>query len=130
MKGNRSFPDLIARSGNDVTGILGARMTERESMTQVREGQGAAGGKGGKGKAVIKRSKVEAPSQHPEPQVEGRSSVPGPEGREAQHPQLIARIQQRAYHLFEAGGFEHGRDLEHWLEAERQVIGSGDRPER
>jgi hypothetical protein len=131
MKGNRSFPGLITRSGNDVTGILGARMTERESMTQVREGQGAARGKGGKGKAVIKRSKIEAPSQQQESQVEGRRSAPeGSEGREAQDPQLISRIQQRAYLLFEAGGFVHGRALEHWLEAERQITGSWDRPER
>jgi Protein of unknown function (DUF2934) len=106
-------------------------MTEHESMTQVREGQGAARGKGGKGKAVIKRSKGEAPSQQQEPQVEGRSSVPErSEGREAQDPELISRIQQRAYLLFEAGGFEHGRDLEHWLEAERQITGSWDRSER
>jgi Protein of unknown function (DUF2934) len=32
-----------------------------------------------------------------------------------------ARIQQRAYELFEARGWEHGRDVEDWLEAEQQV---------
>jgi hypothetical protein len=108
-------------------------MTERESMTQIQEGQGATRGMGGKGKAVIKRSKA---SQQQESPVEGRRSAKpqpaskGSEGREAQDQQLIVRIQQRAYHLFEAGGFEHGHDLEHWLEAERQVTGSFDRPER
>jgi hypothetical protein len=113
-------------------------MTERESMTQVQEGQGAATtrGKGGKGQAGLKRSKAEAPSQQQEPQVEGRRSAPRQpvsewlEGKDAQDPQLIGRIQQRAYLLFEARGFEHGHDLEHWLEAERQITGSLDRPER
>lgn len=111
-------------------------MTERESVPQVREGQGAATGKGGKRKAVIKRSKADAPSQQQEPRVEGRRSAPRqptPERsaeREERDPQLIARIQQRAYVLFEAGGFVHGHDLEHWLEAERQITGSFDHPEK
>jgi hypothetical protein len=38
--------------------------------------------------------------------------------------QVFIRIQARAYDLFEASGRQHGRDLEHWLEAEREVIGS------
>jgi hypothetical protein len=41
----------------------------------------------------------------------------------------MARIQQRAYHLFEAAGFQHGHDLEHWLEAERQIAARSNRPE-
>ena len=110
-------------------------MTERESVPQVREGQGAATGKGGKRKAVIKRSKADGPSQQQEPRVEGhRSALPQPipeksAERVERDPQLVARIQQRAYVLFEAGGFEHGHDLEHWLEAERQITGSFDNPE-
>jgi IS5 family transposase len=32
-------------------------------------------------------------------------------------------IRKRAYALFEAHGCEHGHDLEHWLEAEAQVMG-------
>jgi hypothetical protein len=32
--------------------------------------------------------------------------------------------------LFEAAGRQHGHDLEHWLEAERQIAGSSDRCER
>lgn len=105
--------------------MLGARMAERESQTQMGEGQKAAR-KGGKGKGVIKRSKA-APKQQ-EPQVEGRRTAPGepvPEGRELQDQHLVAKIQQRAYLLFEARGFEHGHDLEHWLEAERQILGIG-----
>ena len=31
------------------------------------------------------------------------------------------RIARRAFLLYEESGFRHGNDLEHWLEAERQV---------
>jgi hypothetical protein len=31
------------------------------------------------------------------------------------------RIAQRAYTLYEAGGYEQGKEVEHWLEAERQL---------
>ena len=31
------------------------------------------------------------------------------------------RIAQRAYALYEAGGYEQGKEVEHWLEAERQL---------
>jgi hypothetical protein len=29
----------------------------------------------------------------------------------------------RAYHLFEQRGYEHGHDLEDWLQAEAEVVG-------
>jgi hypothetical protein len=45
-------------------------------------------------------------------------------------PEVLASIQQRAYMLFEAGGYDHGHDLEHWLEAERQIRDSSERSER
>jgi hypothetical protein len=32
-------------------------------------------------------------------------------------------IRRRAYELFEAHGYEHGHDVEHWLEAETEVMG-------
>ncbi len=40
--------------------------------------------------------------------------------------QTRERIAQRAYALYEAGGYEQGRALEHWLEAEREVAGDND----
>jgi hypothetical protein len=116
-----------------VTGPLGARMNEREGITQVREGQEEPRAKGGK-KAAIKRSKGETPLQQQE--SEARRSAPdqpvseGSERKDAQDPKVIAKIEQRAYLLFEAGGFEHGHDLEHWLEAERQISAASNRPER
>jgi len=33
----------------------------------------------------------------------------------------LDQIKQRAYELYEQGGCEHGRDLEHWLRAEAEV---------
>lgn len=104
-------------------------------MTQVRDE--AARGKGGKGKAIIKRDKTESSSRQDTP-VETRSSQNGRQdakasagaGADTRDPQTIARIQERAYALFEETGREHGRDLEHWLEAERQITGSSDRCER
>jgi len=36
-------------------------------------------------------------------------------------PDLTIRIQERAYLLFQSGGYQHGHALEHWLEAERQL---------
>lgn len=33
----------------------------------------------------------------------------------------LEAIAQRAYELYVAAGYQHGRDVEHWLEAERQL---------
>ena len=32
------------------------------------------------------------------------------------------KIEQRAYVLYALGGYEHGHDVEHWLQAEREVL--------
>ncbi len=34
----------------------------------------------------------------------------------------LEQIRQRAYELWEQSGREHGREIEHWLEAEREVL--------
>jgi hypothetical protein len=103
-------------------------------MAHVRREQETPRAKSGKGKAIIKRGKAEVAAQPQEQAVEGHRPRQ-PEGvpsaaSEAKDPQLMARIQQRAYQLYEAGGFEQGRELEHWLEAERQIAGSSERSER
>ena len=36
---------------------------------------------------------------------------------------LREEIARAAYYLYERSGWLHGRDTEHWLEAERQVRG-------
>ncbi len=33
------------------------------------------------------------------------------------------RIRQRAYEIYEASGREEGRDEEHWLQAEAELLG-------
>ncbi|MEP6934650.1 MAG: DUF2934 domain-containing protein [Nitrospirota bacterium] len=43
------------------------------------------------------------------------------EFEETQEGHLHRRIAQRAFQLYEESGFRHGNDVEHWLEAERQV---------
>jgi len=32
-------------------------------------------------------------------------------------------VARRAYEIYERSGFEHGRDLDHWLIAERELQG-------
>ena len=106
-------------------------MTEPESMMQVREE--AARGKGGKGKTIVKRPKTETPSRQEAP-VESRQSQPQEaevsSGGDTRDLQTIAKIQERAYRLFEERGREHGHELEHWLEAEREITGPSDRCDR
>jgi hypothetical protein len=112
-------------------------MTDADRPMEVRAGSEARS-RGGKGKAVTKgskgesRSRTQAAQKHAEPMEAPRvfSRQPDPQGSHAMpswDPQLISRIQQRAYVLFQACGCEHGHDLEHWLEAERQITGSFDR---
>jgi hypothetical protein len=110
-------------------------MSEPEGVTQVRDE--SARGKGGKGKAVIKRGKADASSrqqdlqQAPADSRRSETGQPDESGQdERRDPQMIAKIRQRAYGLFEASGGEHGHDLEHWLEAERQITGVSDRGEK
>ena len=100
-------------------------------MSQLRAAQDSTRAKGGKGKAIIKRSK-EASPERLEDSAERRSAEPRPrdvgnQGTAARDAQLTAKIQERAYRLYEAEGFQEGRALEHWLEAERQITGSPDR---
>ncbi|HKY72999.1 MAG TPA: DUF2934 domain-containing protein [Nitrospira sp.] len=101
-------------------------------MGQGRATQESTRGKGGKGKAIIKRSKEASPGRL-EDTAESRSSAEqrprdaGNQGAEPRDPQLTAKIQERAYRLYEAEGFQEGRALEHWLEAERQITGLSDR---
>ncbi len=36
--------------------------------------------------------------------------------------EMREHIQKRAYQLFEAGGGEHGHDIEHWMQAEQEIM--------
>jgi len=115
---------------------LGARMTEPDSAMQIRAVSEATRSKAGKAKSVIKRGKAGTPSRERPAEVGCRGEAirqPDPgvsPATPSRDPHLMARIQQRAYVLFKACGCEHGHDLEHWLEAERQITGSPDRSDR
>ena len=37
-------------------------------------------------------------------------------------PELRHRIEQRAYELWEANGRPEGRALDHWLQAEQEIV--------
>lgn len=88
-------------------------MTDQDS-TGSESQEESSRSKSGRRKAIFKRSKTEGSSGYPLTPVG------------ALDPQMFARIQERAYWLFQADGFKHGHDLEHWLEAERQVAGNSD----
>jgi hypothetical protein len=36
--------------------------------------------------------------------------------------ELQDQIRRRAYELWEQSGWEHGRDSEHWVQAEQEII--------
>ena len=36
---------------------------------------------------------------------------------------VLSKIEKRAYQIFEENGYNHGQEVENWLEAERQVLG-------
>jgi hypothetical protein len=70
---------------------------------------------------------VESP-QHPpaeraqtrvRPSAEPAEAFPSGSPMSAPSPDLIAR---RAYELFEERGGDHGRDVEDWLQAERELV--------
>jgi Protein of unknown function (DUF2934) len=115
---------------------LGARMTDSDRPTQIQAGSEATRVKGGKGKAAIKGSKGAIPSREQAEHMEAtrepdrQPDLRGVRATPSRDPHLITRIQQRAYVLFKACGCEYGHDLEHWLEAERQITGSPDHSDR
>ena len=82
-----------------------------------RNGHNASAGKSGGTLGSRRMGRREPSSARP---TNGRSEDRW-EGQESLHQ----RIADRAYILYEQSGFQHGNDLEHWLEAERQVKAIG-----
>ena len=89
-------------------------MTEPESMTQTR-------GKTEKQKpysnAASRKRRQKRRLDNGRTRAGVRQRIHVGRTSSEQDPHVIARIQQRAYWLCEASGFEEGRALEHWLEA-------------
>lgn len=64
------------------------------------------------------------PSRKTEPLVRPNRKAAHPTARLnplSENDGLVSRISLRAYELFLARGGHHGRDLDDWLEAEREV---------
>lgn len=77
-------------------------------------------------KAKTDAVRIEATRQRQIDEVTGRT-IPdlseAPPGNVAQ-PGVVQKIRECAYWLFVSGGYQHGHDIQHWLEAERQVLDS------
>lgn len=58
--------------------------------------------------------------QEPETRVDREPARDTPRGGHAVEPR-IERIARRAHELYEARGGTHGRALEDWLQAEREI---------
>ena len=84
-----------------------------------------------KRKTIVKRSKPDKSTSDLREsggasQDQTAEATPEPLPNRERDPHMFIKIQERAYGLFQSGGFKHGHDLEHWLEAERQLAGSSD----
>jgi hypothetical protein len=69
-------------------------------------------------------ARMKKPGKQRESRETSAGETPSPNG-DLQH-----RIRRRAYELWEQGGCQHGRDVEHWLRAEHELSNgqSDDRP--
>jgi hypothetical protein len=64
----------------------------------------------------------EAGSRYPESEMPSSRKVPGAFGKEPQPAESrIQRIARRAHEIYEARGGEHGKAMQDWLEAEREI---------
>ncbi len=71
--------------------------------------------------AAIKKTRAGSPekAEHPAFEEKGDRSSVASQGRSDQ-----MKIRERAYFLFVSRGYEQGHELDHWLEAERQITRS------
>lgn len=92
-----------------------ARRVSGENRGATTNGRGASAAKPGGTLGSRRAGQREPSSAGP---TNGRLEDPA-EGQ----GNLYQRIAERAFFLYERSGFQHGKDLEHWLEAEQQVKG-------
>jgi hypothetical protein len=100
-------------------------MMESENKSDPSR-SGGTPSKSGKRRTTIRRAPAPSTEQAPTVPVAHQPDSGGSEngGRD---PETVSRIRERAYALFQSCGCQDGHDLEHWLEAERQVIESENR---
>jgi hypothetical protein len=107
----------------------GATMTEQNNTTHMND----ESSRSKRRKAIVQGSKTKASpgSTHgsggaSQAQTVKAATTSEPLVNHERDRHIFIKIQERAYSLFVASGFKHGHELEHWLEAEKQVVGSSD----
>lgn len=75
----------------------------------------------GKGERMMATKKEAAPKKT----AAGKAANPKTPGKKAatSKESVQDKIARVAYELYEKSGYVHGRDVEHWIEAERIVLG-------
>jgi Protein of unknown function (DUF2934) len=64
----------------------------------------------------------ETASRYPDREMPASKKVPGAFGKESQGDESrMHRIAMRAHEIYEARGGQHGKALEDWLTAEREI---------
>jgi hypothetical protein len=104
-------------------------MTEQNNTTHVDD----ESSRSKKRKAIVQSSKTKASPGSTrgaggasQAQTVKAATISEPLVNHERDRHIFIKIQERAYSFFQASGFKHGHDLEHWLEAEKQVLGSSD----
>jgi hypothetical protein len=107
---------------NDSSSEDAARRTDEQSIGGERDLQMSA--KAGNRSMAQK----EAGSRYPDTEMPASKKVPGAFGKERQPEESrIQRIASRAHEIYEARGGQHGKALEDWLTAEREIDDEMDR---
>jgi hypothetical protein len=57
------------------------------------------------------------------PPVNGNGNVTSIQSSPQSTEDVAELVRRRAYEIYEASGRPHGRDREHWLQAEAEIIG-------
>jgi hypothetical protein len=95
------------------------REKEREMNSRAHSGRQRSVGDRRRAPRSVEREADAVARELPrqdEREIADTSSVP-----EGSPPSRLDRISQRAYAIYQARGGEHGRSLDDWLEAERQI---------
>jgi len=92
-----------------------ARRVSSEQGESKSNGRRASGAKAGGTIGSRRAGQRESPSVGP---TNGRA-----EAHTKGQDHLYQQVAERAFSLYERSGFQDGKDLDHWLEAERQVKG-------
>lgn len=93
-------------------------LSRGSSVTGADEGRVAAGFSGGGESAPYDED------QQLKVKIEPEADEGEGETKQRQGNDTHRRIAEHAFLLYAEGGFQHGHDFDHWLEAEREILGS------